>query len=66
MLVLSRKQGESIQLGNNVTITVSTISKGRVKICIQAPQSCPIRRTETIRVDEYEALPTPELVTRAG
>ncbi|WP_437188113.1 carbon storage regulator [Planctomicrobium sp. SH668] len=46
MLVLSRKAGESIYIGDNVLLTVSAISGNRVKICVEAPKQCAIRRGE--------------------
>lgn len=48
MLVLSRKAGESICIGNNIRLTVSRIAGNRVKICIDAPRECAVRREEII------------------
>lgn len=68
MLVLSRKQGESIMVGDDVVITISSISRGRVKVCIQAPRDRAIRRTETFLWDEPETAavkePGTELLAR--
>lgn len=44
-LVLSRKPGESIQVGN-VCITVDQIKGKRTRIRIAAPRSTDIRRSE--------------------
>ncbi len=55
MLVLTRKSGEAIVIGDNVRITVSNISGSRVKICIDAPKECAIRRGE-IAVDTQPAM----------
>ncbi|WP_437202966.1 carbon storage regulator [Planctomicrobium sp. SH664] len=46
MLVLTRKVGESIMLGDNVMLTVSRISGNRVRISIEAPRECAINRSE--------------------
>ncbi len=46
MLVLSRKIGESILLDNNITIKVMDISKGMVRIGIDAPKEMLILRKE--------------------
>lgn len=46
MLVLTRKVGESIQIGDGVFITIRKSSSSRVSISIDAPQSIRIRRTE--------------------
>lgn len=46
MLILSRKEGESILLGNNIKITIAGISKGGVKVGIDAPKNMMILRSE--------------------
>ncbi len=46
MLILSRKLGESILLGDEVTITVVDVSKGVIKLGIDAPKEMMILRKE--------------------
>lgn len=46
MLVLTRKLGEGIMLDENVKITLLEISKDRVRIGIDAPQTVKILREE--------------------
>ena len=46
MLVLSRKPGESIVIGNDITVTVVAVEGGRVKLGFNAPREVPIHRTE--------------------
>lgn len=46
MLILSRKAGEEIILGNDIVIKVTEISKGNVKIGIEAPRETAILRGE--------------------
>ena len=46
MLVLSRKWGESIQIGDDITITVVRIGPGTVRIGIEADRSVNIVRGE--------------------
>lgn len=46
MLVIRRKQGESILIGEGIEIEVIDISPGRVKIGIKAPPEVPILRKE--------------------
>jgi carbon storage regulator len=46
MLVLSRKQGEVISIGNGVTVTVLAVRGDRVKIGVQAPAEIPVHRQE--------------------
>lgn len=57
MLVLSRKLGESIKIGDNIRITVSSISGQRVRLGIEAPLESPVHRAEVaerIREDTCE------------
>ncbi len=46
MLVLSRRRGEVITIGNGVTITVLAVQGERVKIGITAPAEVPVHRQE--------------------
>lgn len=48
MLVLSRKQGESIRINDNITIKIVSVGPGRVKIAIDAPSNVTILREELI------------------
>ena len=46
MLVVGRKKGESILIGENVEITIIKIENGSVKIAINAPREISILRKE--------------------
>lgn len=46
MLVLSRKIGESISVGNDISIRVVSIDKNNVKIGIDAPKEILVLREE--------------------
>lgn len=46
MLVLSRKAGEAIRIGDEIEIIVTEISANRVKIGIRSPKSIPVYREE--------------------
>jgi len=51
MLVLSRKLGESIQIADDITVTISRVSGGRVRLSIEAPRSVKIARTEIVSTE---------------
>lgn len=46
MLVVTRKKGESILIGDNIEISVSSIENGSVKLAINAPKDIQILRKE--------------------
>jgi carbon storage regulator len=46
MLVLSRKCGETITIGDNVTVTVLEVRGGRVKLGFCAPEQTSVHRAE--------------------
>lgn len=46
MLILSRKEGESIIIDGNIEIKILNIEEGRIKIGIEAPRSIDIFRKE--------------------
>lgn len=46
MLVLTRRPGESIVIGNGIKLTVVQVGPGRVKIGIEAPPSVRVDRAE--------------------
>ena len=56
MLVVTRKQGESILIGDDIEISVSKIEDGSVKIAIQAPREMAILRKELHKEVEKENL----------
>jgi carbon storage regulator len=49
MLILSRKVGESIHVGDAVTVTVLGVARGQVKIGIDAPRELAVHREEIYR-----------------
>jgi len=48
MLVLSRKLGEKIQIGEDISITVVDIDRGKIRLGIEAPRDVPIFRQELL------------------
>jgi carbon storage regulator len=65
MLVLSRKLGEKIWIGENVVVTVVQIDNNRVRLGIEAPRSVPIWRSELI-VEKEEKDPATETLVEVG
>lgn len=57
MLVLTRKIGENIRIGNDIVLSVVECSHGCVKLGITAPLSVPIYREELYKriVEENRA-----------
>lgn len=46
MLVLTRRTGQSIMIGNDVTVTVLEIRNDQVRIGVAAPRSVQVHREE--------------------
>lgn len=54
MLNLYRRPGETITIGDDVTVTVLRVKGCQVRLAIQAPENVPVHReeiAERIRVD---------------
>ena len=52
MLVLSRKSGEAIQISDDITLTVSRVRGGRVRLSIEAPKNIRILRKEVAAAED--------------
>lgn len=61
MLVLSRKLGEKIFIGDNICITVVDIDRGKIRLGIEAPRNVPIYRQELLPLNG--AAPKPDAPT---
>jgi len=46
MLVLTRKIGESIRIGDNITVKIVELDSRQVKLGIEAPKSISVNREE--------------------
>jgi len=46
MLILTRRTGETVMIGNEVTMTVLGVKGNNVRIGINAPKSVPVHREE--------------------
>jgi len=54
MLVIGRKKGESILIGDDIEITVVKLDDGQVKLAISAPKEVLVLRKELYREVEEE------------
>ena len=53
MLVIKRKESESILIGDDIEIIISEISSDKVKICINAPKEIKISRKELVETCNF-------------
>jgi len=59
MLIITRKKGESLMIGDDIEITVSKIEDGSVKIGVNAPKNVTILRKELfeqVKAENKQAL----------
>lgn len=54
MLVLTRKIGEAIKIGDNITVILVEIQNGQVRLGIQAPEEIPVHRLEVYNAIKRE------------
>ncbi len=54
MLVLARRPGESITIGDDIKVTVLSASNRQVRIGISAPRHIPVLREEIYRAIQEE------------
>ncbi len=57
MLVLSRKLGEKIVIGDHIVVTVVKIDRNQIRIGIEAPHQVPIYREEIAPEPRSATLP---------
>ncbi|GGF31294.1 carbon storage regulator [Halobacillus andaensis] len=58
MLVLNRKSGESVRIGDEISVKVVSVEGGQVKLGIEAPKHVDIHRQEvyvSIKEENAEA-----------
>ena len=68
MLVLTRRPGESIVVGEDIVITVIEIKGGQVRIGIDAPRSVEVYREEIyeqVRQENLSAIANVEKIRQA-
>ncbi len=64
MLVLSRKTGEKVRIGNAITLTVLSMQRGKIRIGIEAPGQLPVYREELVDWNG-DAAPDPAHIVQA-
>ena len=58
MLVLSRKHGEKIVIGDSITVTVVEVKGDRVRIGVTAPAEVAVHREEVqARIEARDCVP---------
>jgi carbon storage regulator len=62
MLVLSRKLGEKIFIGDNICITIVDIDRGKIRLGIDAPRTVPVFRQELLASTGLPAASTSDTV----
>lgn len=58
MLVITRREGETVVVDHDIRITVTLIKGGQVKLGIDAPEDVDIVREELIIDEEWSAVHT--------
>jgi len=55
MLILTRKEGESLRLGDDIVVTVVGVKGGAVRLGIKAPRELAVHREEVYERVQGEA-----------
>jgi carbon storage regulator len=69
MLVLTRKTGQSIMIGDDIEVSVLAVSRDKIRIGITAPKEVPVFRKEvwiSIKEGEGQEVRSDESTERAG
>ena len=66
MLVLSRKLGEQVVIGDNVCVTVVAVRGHQVRLGVSAPEEVSIRREELSRCPKNQTMPRRQPDSCAG
>ena len=61
MLVLTRKPGETITIGNDIKVTILGVEGGQVRVGIAAPKEVSVHREEI-----YNKIQAEKLISEAG
>ncbi len=56
MLVISRKLGEKVFIGDNIVLTVVDIDRGKIRLGIEAPRDVSVARQELLPPADQERI----------
>jgi carbon storage regulator len=59
MLILTRRTGESLRIGDDVEVTVMAVNGSQVRIGIKAPRNVAVDREEIAEREQREREPAP-------
>jgi carbon storage regulator len=66
MLILTRRVGETLMIGNDVTVTVVGVNGAQVRIGVDAPKDVAVHREEVYeRIQREEAQASSLIIPRA-
>jgi len=68
MLMMSRREGETILIGDEIEIVIARIGRTRVKVGIRAPRETPViaREWKLVREENLAAAAAPAAVDLSG
>lgn len=55
MLILTRRIGETVVIGDNVTVTVLGVKGNQIRVGIEAPKEVSVHRMEIVERNRMEA-----------
>jgi carbon storage regulator len=63
MLMMSRRQGETIRIGDDIEIVIAAITGSRVKVGIRAPREMPVvmREIKLVKEENLAAAQAPQV-----
>ena len=69
MLILTRRVGETLMIGDDITVTVLSVKGNQIRIGVNAPRELPVHREEVyerIRSAEQPRPPRPQVVVNGN
>jgi carbon storage regulator len=56
MLILTRRVGETLVIGDDITVTVLAVKGGQVRLGVNAPRDVPVHRSEVYQLRQLETV----------